>query len=172
MLWLWELGLSLQTGHLVYVVLTVGVIEVVEVIVQLQVGLAHEVVLLLTRVRAVEGSALGQQLLQPAGVHSEPRGVVASAHVSLEDWFLRTDLHGEPSESVGACRGSRALLLPLDQAGRGADDEEGGHQGDADDQDQQGEVQRSASSSSGVGFCKERRFIKNCPESVESSGLL
>lgn len=118
--------------------------------------------LLLTGVRTVERSALGQELLQSAGVHSEPGSVVASAHIPLEDRFLRADLHGE---SVGAGRGGLAgvLVLPLDQTGRGADDEEGRHQGDDDDQDQQGEVQGSTSSCSGVGFCKERRFIKKWP---------
>ena len=152
------LGLSLETGDLVYVVLTVGIIQVVEVIVELQVGLAHEVVLLLTGVRTVEGSTLGQQVLQSAGGQAEPRRVVASTDIPLEDWFLRTDLH---CESLRAGRGL-ILVLPLDEAGRGADDEEGRHQGDADDQHQQGEVQSSSTNSS-VGFCKERRFIKKLP---------
>ena len=163
-------SLSLEAGDLVYVVLTVGIREVVEVIVELQVRrLADEVVrLVLTGVRTVERSALGQKILQSAGCQSEPGRVVASTHFSLEDRLLRTDLHGE---GVRAGRGRLVLVLPLDEAGRGADDEEDGHQGDGDDEDQQGEVQGPSTSES-VGFCKGRRFIKNCPESVASLRLL
>ena len=159
-------GLSLETRDLVYVVLTVGITQVVEVIVELHVGLAglaDEVVLVLAGVRTVERSALGQQVLQSAGGQAKPRCVVASTDLPLEDWFLRADLH---CESLRAGRWL-ILVLPLDEAGRGADDEEGRHQGDADDQDQQGEVQGSSTNSS-VGFCKGRRFIKNCPENVSS----
>ena len=135
-------GLSLETRHLVYVVLTVGIREVVEVIVELQVRrLADEVVrLVLTGVRTVERSALGQQVLQSAGGQAEPGRVVASTHFSLEDRLLRTDLHGE---GVRAGRGRLVLVLPLDEAGRGSDDEKGRDQGDADDEDQQGEVHGS-----------------------------
>ena len=156
-------GLSLETRHLVYVVLTVGIIQVAEVIVELQVRLADEVVLVLTGVWTVERSALGQQVFQSAGGQAKPRCVVASTDLPLEDWFLRADLH---CESLRAGRWL-VLVLPLDEAGRGADDEEGRHQGDADDQDQQGEVQGSSTNSS-VGFCKGRRFIRNCPENVSS----
>ena len=108
----------------------------------------------LTGVWTVERSALGQQVLQSAGGQAKPRCVVASSHIPLEDWFLRADLH---CESLRTGWRWLVLVLPLDEAGRGSDDEKGRDQGDADDENQQGEVQAAPNTAS-VGFCKGEKI--------------
>ena len=135
--------------HLVNVVSSsIVVIEVIEMVL---VMLGDEVVWLdLTCVRRVQRCTLCQKIFQPTGGHCEAWLIIGAASLALEDGFVRSDrgLHRHRVLAVLTW----TLLLPLDQASHRRQQEDRGHDGDGDDQDEQHAVWSRAGA--GVRFWK------------------